>query len=123
MSVRPHRRAFLRDAGLLVAGAAGGLAGGFFPLRAPAIDTIVRNDKAKFKFSLAAYSYRNLLAGKSPTHTLEDFIRDCAALGLEGTELTSYYFPKDASGEYLRNLKQLAFRLGLDISGTAVGND
>jgi len=30
-----------------------------------AIGPVVRNDKAKFKFSLAAYSYRNLLSGKS----------------------------------------------------------
>ena len=44
-------------------------------------------------------------------------------MGLEGTELTSYYFPPEPSREYLTHLKQLCFRLGLDISGTAVGND
>ncbi len=44
-------------------------------------------------------------------------------MGLEGTEPTSYYFPKQVTPEYLRHLKHLAFRLGLDISGTAVGND
>ena len=32
-------------------------------------------------------------------------------------------FPKQVTPEYLRHLKHLAFRLGLDISGTAVGND
>ncbi len=42
---------------------------------------------------------------------------------LEGTELTSYYFPADVTPDELRRLKQLAFQLGLDISGTAVGND
>ena len=123
MSEARTRRWFLRDAGLIAAGAAGGLAGGFFPVQAPAIEPLLRNDKAKFKFSLAAYSYRKLLSGQQPELSLEDFIRDCAALGLEGTELTSYYFPKQPSDEYLRRLKHLSFTLGLDVSGTAVGND
>lgn len=88
-----------------------------------AIPPVERNGKPKFKFSLAAYSYRDLLSGKTPRLKLEDFIRDCAAMGLEGTELTSYYFPADADAAYLRRLKKLCFELGLDISGTAVGND
>ena len=55
--------------------------------------------------------------------TLEDFIHYCASLNLAGTELTSYYFPKDVTTEYLLSVKELCFRLGLDISGTAIGND
>ncbi|HVX10332.1 MAG TPA: sugar phosphate isomerase/epimerase family protein [Pirellulales bacterium] len=90
---------------------------------ARAIDPIRRTGKPKFKFSLAAYSYRDLLIGESPTLTLADFIDDCAKMGLEGTELTSYYFPPDPTPDYLRRLKEQTFRLGLDISGTAVGND
>jgi sugar phosphate isomerase/epimerase len=88
-----------------------------------AIEPIARNGKPKFKFSLAAYSYRGLLAGRSATLTLKDFIDDCAKFGLEGTELTSYYFPPDTTPDYLRALRRQAFRLGLDISGTAVGNE
>ena len=90
---------------------------------ASAIEPIARNGQPKFKFSLAAYSYRELLKGDSPKLTLSDFIEDCAAFGLEGTELTSYYFPKDTTAEYLRTLRRQCFRLGLDVSGTAVGND
>lgn len=90
---------------------------------ATAIPPVARNGKPKFKFSLAAYSYRELLSGKTPQLALEDFVRDCAAMGLEGTELTSYYFPKDLTPAYLRGLKKLCFELGLDVSGTAVGND
>jgi sugar phosphate isomerase/epimerase len=63
------------------------------------------------------------LSGESPKLTLADFIDDCARLGLEGTELTSYYFPKPSPPEYLRDLKQRCFKLGLDVSGTAIGND
>src|SRR5882724_2341047 len=117
-----HRRELLRTAALTgVSLAAGGLAG-----RASAIEPITRNGQPKFKFSLAAYSYRDLLLpkqGKEPVLTLKDFIDDCAKLGLEGTELTSYYFPKEVTADYLHGLRQHAFRLCLDISGTAIGNE
>ena len=44
-------------------------------------------------------------------------------MDLEGTELTSYYFPRPTTPQYLRQLKKQCFRLGLDVSGTAVGNN
>jgi len=93
---------------------------------ASAIPPIPRDGQPKFKFSLAAYSYRDLLLpkqGKEPVLTLRDFIDDCAKLSLDGTELTSYYFPKEVTADYLYGLRQHAFRLGLDISGTAIGNE
>ena len=91
--------------------------------RAIGIEPIVRNGSPKFKFSLAAYSYRDLLTGESPQLTPADFVSDCAKMDLEGTELTSYYFPTPTTETYLRQLKQQCFRLGLDVSGTAIGND
>lgn len=90
---------------------------------AAAAEPVARPGEPKFKFSLAAYSYRSLLAGKQASLTLEDFIRDCAKFNLEGTELTSYYFPSEVTPEYLINLKRQCFLLGLAVSGTAVGND
>lgn len=114
-----HRRDALRHGAALAAG----LAAGALPRVAAAIEPIPRNGTAKFKFSLAAYSYRDLLTGQPPQLTMEDFISDCAAMQLEGTELTSYYFPPNPTDEYLRRLKQHCFLLGLDVSGTAVGND
>lgn len=116
------RRRFLGRCALLSAGAAAA-ATGWPASDAVAIEPIHRNGTAKFKFSLAAYSYRNLLQGKQASLTLTDFVNDCAAMGLEGTELTSYYFPAETTPEYLRQLKRQCFDLGLDISGTAVGND
>lgn len=92
-------------------------------VRSWAVDPIERNGMPKFKFSLAGYSYRSLLQGNPPQLTLQDFVRDCAAFGLEGTELTSYYFPQPVTEEYLYDLRRLCFRLGLDVSGTAVRND
>lgn len=121
---RPHnRRRFLQQSAALAGTAC---AASFLPelgRSALAVPPIARPGAAKFKFSLAAYSYRNLLSGKSQSLTMADFVRDCAAMGLEGTELTSYYFPKDVTPDYLRSLKKLCFELGLDVSGTAVGND
>jgi sugar phosphate isomerase/epimerase len=88
-----------------------------------AIEPIARTAGSHFKFSLAAYSYRDLLQRKKEPLPIETFIDDCAAFGLEGTELTSYYLPQGGPPEYFRNLKRQAFLRGLDISGTAVGND
>ena len=113
------RRSFLRSTGTLTAAS---LIAGISGRSAPAIEPFQR-DEPKFMFSLAAYSYRQLLSGVSPPLTLFDFATDCARFGLEGTELTSYYFPPDVDPTYLRRLKQHCFQLGLDISGTAVGND
>jgi sugar phosphate isomerase/epimerase len=117
-----HRRDFLRTAA--VAGSSVALGGLTQSVRA--IEPIARNGQPKFKFSLAAYSYRNLLQGRqgsAPELTLKDFIDDCAKMGLEGTELTSYYFPKDTTPDYVRALRRHCFRLGLDVSGTAIGNE
>lgn len=113
------RRHFLgRCAALGVAG------GALSPVAARAIEPWNKGGAAKFKFSMAAYSYRDFLKAKGENGiSLEDFVRTCAELGLEGTELTSYYFPENFDHAYLRQLKGLCFRLGLDVSGTAVGNN
>jgi sugar phosphate isomerase/epimerase len=54
---------------------------------------------------------------------LFDFVNLAADMKLDAVELTSYYFPADVDDEYLHRLKQHAFVLGLDVSGTSVGND
>lgn len=91
---------------------------------AVAAGPVRRNGKPHLKLSLAAYSYRDYLTGKlQPKMTLDQFIELCADLGLDGTELTSYYFPENFDQAYLVSLKQKTFRLGLDISGTAIAND
>jgi len=113
------RRRFLQTC---VAGAAGaGL--GLASEAANAIEPIAREGEPKFKFSCAAYGYRDLLQGDHAELTLFDFVDDCAKMQLEGTELTSYYFPKPITKTYLHDLRKHCFQQGLDISGTAVGND
>lgn len=87
-----------------------------------AIDPIPRKGGPKLKLSIAAYSYRDYLTGKKkPNMTMEDFVDRCAEMGLPAVELTSYYF-KETSLAHMAKLKGRCTRLGLDVSGGAVGN-
>jgi len=80
--------------------------------------------KPRIKTSICAYSLRKSLTSKK--ETLDDFLNFAAKLGFEGVELTFYYFPNYpamCSDKYIYDIKRKAFLLGLDISGTAVGNN
>ena len=91
-----------------------------------AIEPVKRHRASHLKLSLAAYSFRDVLLPKGdvkPSMTLFDFVDLCADNSLDGVELTSYYFPPNVTAEYLHKLKQHAFALGLDVSGTSVGNN
>lgn len=90
---------------------------------ASALEPVVRNGKSHLKLSLAAYSFRDLLGGDTPKMTMLEFIDKCAEYDLDGCELTSYWFPKEITPQFLNDIKHRAFRLGLDISGTAIRND
>jgi sugar phosphate isomerase/epimerase len=120
------RRDFVRNG--LIAGVGAALLPNGQP--AAAATPPARNGKSHLKLSLAAYSFNRVLPKNwspaddgQPKMTLDDFIRFCADLDLDGTELTSYYFPRDVTPAYLAHLKELTFRLGLDITGTAIGNN
>ncbi len=112
---RVTRRAFLGGAASLA------LAGP--PSLARAIDPIGRTRPSHLKLSLAAYSFRQELDFKAKKMDMFDFIDLAADLGLDGVEPTSYWFPPDSGSDYFHRLRQHAFRLGLDISGTAIRND
>lgn len=120
MNISVSRRRFL-------AGIAGTSLGGL--ALAQAADPIVRNGKSHLKLSLAAYSFHRYLTQNWPTKkkdgpmSLLDFIDFCSEQDLDGVELTSYYFPSDVTPEYLRQVREKCFRMGLDVSGTAIGND
>lgn len=65
-----------------------------------------------------AYSYRKYLAaGKM---TMEDFIRKGVELGIDGVDMTGYWF-KSADPAYLASLRHLAFKNGVSFSGAATG--
>ncbi len=77
---------------------------------------------AAYRLSLAAYSMRKYLELKNATMTLEDFVVKAADWGCDGVELTEYYFRKPLTPESLMKLKRTAWRQGVDITGTPVGN-
>lgn len=105
--------------GVLAAGAISGVGLGSL---AEAAEPISRKGGPVIKVGCAAYSYRKYLGGENASMTLEGFLETAAEIGCDGVELTSYYFPPDAGIEYINKLKRKAFLLGLDVSGTAVGN-
>ncbi len=117
-----HRRGFLTTSALSLAG----LTFGRPTVSTARIDPIGRTRPSHIKLSLAAYSFRDRLQpknGKPATMDLFQFVDFAADQGIDAVELTSYYFPPDVTPDYLHRLKQHAFTLGLDISGTSVGND
>ena len=79
--------------------------------------------KGLLRLSLAAYSVRDLLSDSKSGWDLFRFVTYCRELGVAGAELTSYYFPKDVTPEYLIELKQHCHRQGVTISGGAIRND
>jgi sugar phosphate isomerase/epimerase len=72
------------------------------------------------KISCCGYSFRQYL--KDGGMSLEDFLDKAVEMGIDGVELTAYYFPTTET-DYLSKLKREVFLRGLDISGTAVGNN
>ena len=111
------RRSFLTATAGTAAACLAGPALGIEPLKRPG--------KPLMKLSLAAYSMKRYLAAKGGSEGAMDmggFIDYCAKLRLDGTELTSYWFPKTVTREYLAGLKRRAHLGGVDISGGAIAN-
>ncbi|MBM3214319.1 sugar phosphate isomerase/epimerase [Candidatus Poribacteria bacterium] len=67
-----------------------------------------------------AYSFRQYLT--KGEMTLEGFLDKAVEMGCDGVELTAYYFPNTET-ETLYTVKRQALRRGLEVSGTAVGNN
>lgn len=116
----PLTRRDILKRGVLTAAGLGTLAGQPF---ARAIPPIGRTRPSHLKLSIAAYSYRDYLTSKPPRMDLFEYVNLAADMGLDAVEPTAYYFPQDVTTDYLHRPKRHAFVLGLDISGTAIGNN
>jgi sugar phosphate isomerase/epimerase len=102
---------------------------------ARAIGPLGRTGKARLQLSLAAYSFREFFVGElqrgagkkgpAPGAAMDmfKFIDYCAEHGCAGAELTSYFFPKALTSDYLVQVRRHAFVKGVAISGTAIGNN
>lgn len=88
-----------------------------------AVDRFERPIPGQLRLSLAAYSLRDKLTQKTGGMDLFQFVDYCAEQRIPGAELTSYYFPKNVTNEYLVDLKQHCHRRGITISGGAIRND
>jgi sugar phosphate isomerase/epimerase len=110
------RRAFLKNSAAATAFAAVPRAGDALS------DPVKRTGGPRMKLSLAAYSFRDSLAGAKKSMTLDDFVDLASTYDVEAVEPTSYYFPDPATPAYCRSLRRHAFLQGLAISGTAVRN-
>ena len=95
-----------------------------------AIEPFKRAGKSRLRLSLAAYSFRQFFkdtternkAAAEKQIDLFQFIDFCAEQNCQGAELTSYYFPKEVTNDFLLKIKRHAFLRGIELSGTAVGN-
>lgn len=79
---------------------------------------------AKLETSLNAYSFNSPLT--KGEMNLDQLLEFCAVNQFDAVDITAYYFPgypEVPSDEYLYHIKQKAFLLGLEISGTGVRND
>ncbi len=93
-------------------------------LNASATPIIEKFEGSKLKLSLNAYSFNEPL--RKGTMNLEDLLNFCADHNFDAVDLTGYYFPgypAVPTDEYIFSIKQTAFKLGLDISGTGIKND
>lgn len=70
------------------------------------------------RLSCAGYTFNTYFRERGLT--LEQYADFCANIGLDGVELTQYYFP-NTSTAYLNDLKRYLFRRGLELAGTAIG--
>lgn len=85
---------------------------------------VKRREGTRVKIGLNAYSFNKpLMAG---TMKIADVIDYCAQQGIDGVDLTGYYFPgypSVPSDEYIYAVKRIAFLNGVTIMGTGVRND
>lgn len=113
MSICLSRRAFLATSSLAVLAVA----------KSNARPPIVRRGKPRLRTSLAAYSFRDTFKNEPSKLDMFKFLDYCAEHSLDGAELTSYFFPEDLDDAYLTQVRKHAFLRGIEISGTAIGNN
>ena len=114
-----NRRDFLSSCALSLAGL------GTLSSKSLAVEAFKRTGPTRLQLSLAAYTFRQFFkpdAMDGKAFDLFQFVDFCAKHGCDGTELTSYYFPKNLDNDYLLRLRRHAFLSGVAVSGTAVGN-
>lgn len=81
-------------------------------------------EKLPISLCLNAYSFNRPL--RSGAMSLEELFRFAKDTGFQGVDLTAYYipgYPDVPADEVLYDIKRMAFRLGLALTGTGVKNN
>ncbi|MEK6237527.1 MAG: sugar phosphate isomerase/epimerase [Planctomycetales bacterium] len=109
-------------------GAAGTAAASSLAPTARAIEPLERINPRFTGLSLTSYSLKRHMRwwwGKPAKGRLDmlGFLEYCARLGLDGAELTSYFFETPVKRETINQIKRRAHLLGLDVTGAAMGNN
>src|SRR5829696_3704104 len=86
----------------------------------PASAAFAAEPGPRLRPALCAYSFRKELESKKMTY--EDVIRYAAEHKLDGVDLTVYWFPS-TEDKFLYGLKQLAFKLGVEIYSISIRTD
>src|SRR5690242_8564133 len=118
MSNRVGRRTFLQNAAVATAA---GLSNPAFMSAAQSVTSPQAGSlrsKPRLLSGCCAYSYRKYL--EHGPMTMEDFILSGVENGLNGVDMTAYYF-KSTTPAYLVSLRHLAFKNGVGFSGAACG--
>jgi L-ribulose-5-phosphate 3-epimerase len=89
------------------------------PLAAAALNAAPETaaGKGRLRSAICAYSYRNELGKKSMSY--EDLVRKASEWGVEGLDLTVYWFPS-TEDSFLLPLKRLAYRAGVELYSISV---
>ena len=90
--------------------------GGLLPWMPPLVAAPPVN-KPHLRSAICAYSFRQELEKK--TMSYEDLVRLAADLGVDGLDLTVYWFPSTADA-FLLPLRRLAYRSGVDIHSIGI---
>jgi sugar phosphate isomerase/epimerase len=83
-----------------------------------------KTSAASLRVSCNLYSFNEPLT--SGAMTIDEVLEYCASVGFDAVDPTGYYsrgYPDPPPDQDVYHVKQRAFRLGLDISGTGVRND
>ena len=90
----------------------------------PFTDDITTKRGNRFRLSLNAYSFNDMLMKKKISK--DELLEFCANTGFDAVDMTGYYFssyPETPSDAEIFEFKRKAHALGIEISGTGVRNE
>jgi sugar phosphate isomerase/epimerase len=90
-------------------------------LPASAAPRQVQGGKARIKTAITAYSFREALGAKKLTY--EDLVDMAVENGVDGLDLTVYWFPKENIDHFYSSLRRKAYVSAVEIPAIAIRSD